>query len=77
MNFIKSLVKQIKWPQVIKRIILIILIHIQALVLHLSWIPEKFQNAEPMLNICNQPLVACGDSSMSSGSWDSEENVVW
>ena len=25
-----------------------------------------------MLNIYNKPLVACGDSSMSSGSWDSE-----
>ena len=72
MNFIKKLVTQIKWHQVIKRIILITLIHILVALLHLSWIPEKFQNAEPMLNIYNQPLVACGDSSMSSGSWDTE-----
>ena len=72
MYFIKKLVKQIKWPQVIKRIILIILIHILVALLHLSWKPEKFQNAETMLNIYNQPLKACGDSSMSSGSWDTE-----
>ena len=72
MNFLTCLVKQIKWKQVIKRIILIILIHILTFVLHLSWKPEKFQNAEPMLNIYNQPLVACGDSSLSSGSWDTE-----
>ena len=68
----RNLVKQIKWPQVIKRITLIILIHILAALLHLSWKPEKFENPETMLNIYNQPLVACGDSTMSSGSWDSE-----
>lgn len=44
MKLIKNLIHKINWPNVIKRIVLIILIHILTYLLHLSWIPEKYEN---------------------------------
>lgn len=54
-----------------KRFILFICIYTLIYLLKRIWSREKFSNSQ-MLNIYDEPLEKCQDSSMSSGSWDSE-----